>query len=496
MAQYAAAVDQGTTSSRFMVFDHGGQVVSVDQKEHEQIYPKPGWVEHDPMEIWQRTQEVVRAGLDKVKAADISAVGVTNQRETTVVWERSTGRPVYNAIVWQDTRTDQICNELASDGGQDRFRPKTGLPIATYFSGPKIKWILDNVDGVRDRADTGDLLFGNIDTWCIWNLTGGANGGVHVTDVTNASRTMLMDLETLDWDDEILGILGVPRAMLPEIKASSEVYGEAKNGLAGIPVAGDLGDQQAALFGQTCFAVGEAKNTYGTGNFLLLNTGNEPVQSKSGLITTLAYKIGDQKAVYCLEGSIAITGALVQWLRDNIGLISSAPEIENLAKTVEDNGGVYFVPAFSGLFAPYWKSDARGVIAGLTRYVTKGHIARAALEATAWQSREVADAMNADSGVELASLKVDGGMVQNELLMQFQADVLGVPVIRPTVAETTSLGAAYAAGLAVGFWSEVEDLRANWGKDKEWQPQMDPQEREKEYAFWKKAVTRTFDWLD
>jgi glycerol kinase len=496
MAQYAAAVDQGTTSTRFMVFDHGGQVVSVDQKEHEQIYPKPGWVEHDPMEIWQRTQEVVRAGLDKVKAADISAVGVTNQRETTVVWERSTGRPVYNAIVWQDTRTDQICNELASDGGQDRFRPKTGLPIATYFSGPKIKWILDNVDGVRDRADSGDILFGNIDTWVIWQLTGGPDGGVHVTDVTNASRTMLMNLETLDWDDEILGILGVPRAMLPEIKASSEVYGEAKNGLAGIPVAGDLGDQQAALFGQTCFAVGEAKNTYGTGNFLLLNTGNEPVQSKSGLITTLAYKIGDQKAVYCLEGSIAITGALVQWLRDNIGLISSAPEIENLAKTVEDNGGVYFVPAFSGLFAPYWKSDARGVIAGLTRYVTKGHIARAALEATAWQSREVADAMNADSGVELASLKVDGGMVQNELLMQFQADVLGVPVIRPTVAETTSLGAAYAAGLAVGFWSEVEDLRANWGKDKEWQPQMDPQEREKEYAFWKKAVTRTFDWLD
>jgi glycerol kinase len=479
-----------------MVFDHGGQVVSVDQKEHEQIYPKPGWVEHDPMEIWQRTQEVVRAGLDKVKAADISAVGVTNQRETTVVWERSTGRPVYNAIVWQDTRTDQICNELASDGGQDRFRPKTGLPIATYFSGPKIKWILDNVDGVRDRADSGDILFGNIDTWVIWQLTGGPDGGVHVTDVTNASRTMLMNLETLDWDNEILGILGIPRPMLPEIKASSEVYGEAKNGLTGIPVAGDLGDQQAALFGQTCFAVGEAKNTYGTGNFLLLNTGNEPVQSKSGLITTLAYKIGDQKAVYCLEGSIAITGALVQWLRDNIGLISSAPEIENLAATVEDNGGVYFVPAFSGLFAPYWKSDARGVIAGLTRYVTKGHIARAALEATAWQSREVADAMNADSGVELASLKVDGGMVQNELLMQFQADVLGVPVIRPTVAETTSLGAAYAAGLAVGFWSEVEDLRANWGKDKEWQPQMDPQEREKEYAFWKKAVTRTFDWLD
>jgi len=496
MAQYAAAVDQGTTSTRFMVFDHGGQVVSVDQKEHEQIYPKPGWVEHDAMEIWQRTQEVIRAGLDKVKASDIAAVGVTNQRETTVVWDRTNGRPVYNAIVWQDTRTDTICNELIADGGQDRFRAKTGLPIATYFSGPKIKWILENVDGIREKAEAGDVIFGNIDTWVIWQLTGGPDGGVHVTDVTNASRTMMMSLETLDWDDEILGILGVPRAMLPEIKASSEVYGDAKGDLDGISVAGDLGDQQAALFGQTCFSVGEAKNTYGTGNFLLLNTGNEIVQSKSGLLTTLAYKIGDQPAVYCLEGAIAITGALVQWLRDNIGLISSAPEIETLAKTVDDNGGVYFVPAFSGLFAPYWKSDARGVIAGLTRYVNKGHIARATLEATAWQTKEVVEAMNTDSGVDLTSLKVDGGMVQNELLMQFQADVLDVPVIRPTVAETTSLGAAYAAGLAVGFWSEVEDLRANWGKDKEWQPQMDPQERDKEYAFWKKAVTRTFDWLD
>jgi glycerol kinase len=496
MAQYAAAVDQGTTSTRFMVFDHGGQVASLDQKEHEQIYPKPGWVEHDPMEIWQRTQEVIRAGLDKIKADDIAAVGVTNQRETTVVWERSTGQPVYNAIVWQDTRTDEICNQLASDGGQDRFRAKTGLPIATYFSGPKIKWILDNVDGARDKAQNGDLLFGNIDTFVIWQLTGGTDGGVHVTDVTNASRTMMMDLETLDWDEEILGILDVPRSMLPEIRASSEVYGEAKGDLAGISVAGDLGDQQAALFGQTCFSVGEAKNTYGTGNFLLLNTGNEPVQSKSGLITGLGYKIGDQPAVYMLEGSIAITGALVQWLRDNLKMIKAAPEIEDLAKTVDDNGGVYFVPAFSGLFAPYWRSDARGVIAGLTRYVSAGHIARAVLEATAWQSKEVVDAMNKDSGVELASLKVDGGMVHNELLMQFQADVLDVPVIRPTVAETTSLGAAYAAGLAVGFWSEVEDLRANWGKDKEWQPRMDPDEREKEYGLWKKAVTRTFDWLD
>jgi glycerol kinase len=496
MAQYAAAIDQGTTSTRFMVFDHSGQVASLDQKEHEQIYPKPGWVEHDPMEIWQRTQEVIRAGLDKVKADDIAAVGVTNQRETTIVWERSSGKPIYNAIVWQDTRTDEICNQLASDGGQDRFRAKTGLPIATYFSGPKIKWILDNVDGARAKAENGDLLFGNIDTFVIWYLTGGADGGVHVTDVTNASRTMMMDLQTLDWDEEILGILDVPRSVLPEIRASSEVYGEAKGDLAGIPVAGDLGDQQAALFGQTCFSVGEAKNTYGTGNFLLLNTGNEPVQSKSGLITGLGYKIGDQPAVYMLEGSIAITGALVQWLRDNLKMIKAAPEIEDLAKTVDDNGGVYFVPAFSGLFAPYWRSDARGVIAGLTRYVNAGHIARAVLEATAWQSKEVVDAMNQDSGVELASLKVDGGMVHNELLMQFQADVLGVPVIRPTVAETTSLGAAYAAGLATGFWSEVEDLRANWGKDKEWQPQMDPAEREKEYGLWKKAVTRTFDWLD
>jgi glycerol kinase len=496
MAQYAAAIDQGTTSTRFMVFDHGGQVVSVDQKEHEQIYPKPGWVEHDANEIWERTQEMVKAGVDKTQASDIAAVGVTNQRETTVVWDRSTGQPVHNAIVWQDTRTDQICNELSADGGQDRFRAKTGLPIATYFSGPKIKWILDNVDGVRAKAESGDVVFGNIDTWVIWQLTGGPDGGVHVTDVTNASRTMMMNLETLDWDDEILGILGVPRAMLPEIRASSEVYGEAKGDLAGIPVAGDLGDQQAALFGQTCFAVGEAKNTYGTGNFLLLNTGNEAVQSKSGLLTTLAYKIGDQPAVYCLEGAIAITGALVQWLRDNLGLIKESPEVEDLAKTVDDNGGIYFVPAFSGLFAPYWRGEARGVIAGLTRYVNKGHIARAALEATAWQSKEVVDAMNADSGVDLTSLKVDGGMVYNELLMQFQADVLDVPVIRPTVAETTSLGAAYAAGLATGFWSEVEDLRANWGKDKEWQPQMDPQERDKEYGYWKKAVTRTFDWLD
>ena len=498
MPDYAAALDQGTTSTRFMIFDHGGQVVGIDQKEHEQIYPKPGWVEHDAMEIWRRCEEVIRAGLSNagIQASDLAAVGVTNQRETTVVWERATGKPVYNAVVWQDTRTDRLVNQFSADGGQDRLRPKTGLPLATYFSGPKIKWILDNDSGLRSRADSGEILFGNIDTWCIWNLTGGPNGGAHVTDVSNASRTLLMNLDTLDWDEEILDLMEIPRAMLPEVRASSEVYGEAVGDLAGIPVAGDLGDQQAALFGQTCFSVGEAKNTYGTGNFLLLNTGNEAVQSKNGLITGLGYKIGDQAAVYMLEGSIAITGALVQWLRDNLKMINASPEVEDLAKSVKDNGGVYFVPAFSGLFAPYWRNDARGVIAGLTRYVNAGHIARAVLEATAWQTKEVVDAMNADSGVDLTSLKVDGGMVHNELLMQVQADVLGVPVIRPTVAETTSLGAAYAAGLAVGFWKEVEDLRANWLEDKRWEPSMDEGEREKEYKYWKKAVTRTFDWLE
>jgi glycerol kinase len=498
MAKYAAAVDQGTTSTRFMIFDHSGKVVSVAQKEHEQIYPKPGWVEHDPMEIWARTQEVIKEALAKanVDPKDIAAVGVTNQRETTVIWEKATGKPVYNAIVWQDTRTDRICNDLAKDGGQDRFRPKVGLPLATYFSGPKIKWVLDNIEGVREKAEKGEVLFGNIDTWVIWNLTGGPNGGVHVTDVSNASRTMLMNLETLDWDPEILQLMGVPRAMLPAVRASSEVYGTAVGDLAGVPVAGDLGDQQAALFGQTCFSVGEAKNTYGTGCFMLLNTGTNAVQSKNGLLTTLAYKIGSQPAVYALEGSIAITGALVQWLRDNMGLVEKSADVEALANTVEDNGGIYFVPAFSGLFAPYWKSDARGVIVGLTRYVNKGHIARAALEATAYQTREVLDAMNKDSGVNLTALKVDGGMVYNDTLMQFQADILGVPVVRPTVAETTSLGAAYAAGLAVGFWKEVEDLRENWGKDKEWLPKMDAEHREKLYKGWLKAVTRTFDWVE
>ena len=498
MAKYVGAVDQGTTSTRFMLFDHSGSVVGIDQKEHEQIFPKPGWVEHDPMEIITRTNEVIEGCLKKtgVSKDDIAAVGVTNQRETTVVWDKATGKPIHNALVWQDTRTDKLCDQLSASGGQDRFRAKTGLPIATYFSGPKISWILDNVDGARARGEAGELLFGNIDTWVIWNLTGGPNGGVHITDVTNASRTMLMDLATLSWDDEACAAIGVPKAMLPAIKASSEVYGNATGALSGIPVAGDLGDQQAALFGQTCFSPGEAKNTYGTGCFVLLNTGTSPTPSKNGLITGVAYKIGDQPAHYMLEGSIAITGSLVQWLRDNLGMIQNSADVEELAKSVDDNGGVYFVPAFSGLFAPYWKSDARGVIAGLTRYVNKGHIARATLEATAWQTREVVDAMNADSGVALTALKVDGGMVANELLMQFQADALGVPVIRPTVAETTSLGAAYAAGLAVGFWAQVEDLRANWGKDKEWDPKMDKGAVEKEYALWKKAVTRTFDWVE
>jgi glycerol kinase len=497
MAKYAAAVDQGTTSTRFMIFDHSGKVVGIHQMEHEQIYPKPGWVEHDPMEIWARTQDVIKGGLEKsgVSPSDIAAVGVTNQRETTVVWEKATGKPVYNAIVWQDTRTDTICNELAKNGGQDRFRPKVGLPLATYFSGPKIKWILDNVAGARARAEAGELLFGNIDTWVIWNLTGGPNGGAHVTDVTNASRTMLMNLQTLDWDPEILRAMDVPRAVLPAIKASSEVYGTAVGALAGIPVAGDLGDQQAALFGQACYDPGEAKNTYGTGCFMLLNTGTKAVPSASGLLTTLGYKVGNQPAVYALEGSIAITGALVQWLRDNLGLIENSKDVETLANTVEDNGGIYFVPAFSGLFAPYWRSDARGAIVGMTRYVNKGHFARAALEATAFQTREVLDAMNKDSGVPLTALKVDGGMVYNETLMQFQSDILGVPVVRPMVAETTALGAAYAAGLATGFWSNFGELRANWGKDKEWSPKMDTATQQSLYANWKKAVTRTFDWV-
>jgi glycerol kinase len=500
VAKYAAALDQGTTSTRCMIFNHSGEVVSVAQKEHEQIYPKPGWVEHDPKEIWARTQEVMDEALDSAGASadDISGLGITNQRETTVVWDKNTGEPVMNAIVWQDTRTDKLVDELSRDGGQNRFAEQVGLPLATYFSGPKVRWILDNVDGAQEKADAGDLIFGNIDTWCIWNLTGGTDGGLHITDPTNASRTMLMDLRKLAWDDGIAGTIGVPTGMLPEIKASSEVYGEVRSGgkFDGVKIAGDLGDQQAATFGQTCFDVGEAKNTYGTGNFLLLNTGTEAVTSKNGLLTTVGYKIGDNDAIYCLEGAIAITGALVQWLRDNLKMIKAAPEVEDLAKSVEDNGGCYIVPAFSGLFAPYWKSNARGVVAGLTRYVTAGHIARATLEATAYQSREVVEAMNQDSGVDLESLKVDGGMVGNDLLMQFQADLLGVPVIRPKVPETTSLGAAYAAGLATGMWDNEDELRENWIEDKRWEPQMDASKRDEYYKYWKRAVTKSFDWFE
>lgn len=497
MAEYVGAIDQGTTSTRFMIFDRKGAVVAIDQKEHKQIANQPGWMEHDPMEIWARTQEVIDGALKKgkVKASDLKAIGVTNQRETTVVWDKATGKPVYNALVWMDTRTQGVVDELSKDGGQDRFRAKTGLPLATYFSGTKLRWILDNVEGVRARAEKGELLFGNIDTWIIWNVTGGANGGVHVTDVSNASRTMLMNLATLDWDDELLSAFKIPRSMLPKIEPSSKVYGEAKGSLAGVPVAGDLGDQQAATFGQAAFDPGDAKNTYGTGCFMLMNTGTDAVPSKSGLLTTLGWKLGDQKAVYCLEGSIAITGRLVQYLRDNLGFIKESKEVEELAKKVEDNGGIYFVPAFAGLFAPYWDGTARGTIVGLTEYATKNHFARAALEATAWQTREVLDAMEKDSGVKLKELKVDGGMVYNDTLMQFQSDVLGVPVVRPKVAETTALGAAYAAGLAVGYWNGLDDLRANWGKDKDWSPKMDKGKVSSEYAQWKKAVEKSRGWV-
>jgi glycerol kinase len=503
MPKYVAAIDQGTTSTRCMIFDHRGGVVSIAQKEHEQIFPQPGWVEHDPVEIWERTRTVTQEAvtLAQARPGDIAAVGITNQRETALVWNRRTGKPYYNAIVWQDTRTDQIINELARDGGQDRYRAQTGLPLATYFSGPKVKWILDNVDGVRAAAERGEAIFGNVDSWVIWWLTGGPDGGAHVTDVTNASRTLLMDLHTLEWDPEILRALGIPRQMLPRIVASSDPAGWGLTDRHGpfedaIPVCGDLGDQQAALVGQTCFDPGEAKNTYGTGGFMLLNTGTQPVASASGLLTTLAYKIGREPAVYALEGSIAITGALVQWLRDNLGLIARSQDVETLAETVEDNGGVYFVPAFSGLFAPYWQSDARGVIVGLTRFANRGHIARAALEATAFQTREVAEAMQADSGVALTSLKVDGGMVHNNLLMQFQADILDVAVVRPRVAETTALGAAYAAGLAQGFWSSPQDLRANWQAGQTWQPRMDGATRAHLYRDWLRAVQRSMHWLE
>ncbi|MEB0000896.1 glycerol kinase GlpK [Cryobacterium sp. RTS3] len=500
MAQYIIAIDQGTTSSRAIIFDKAGSIVSTGQLEHEQIFPRAGWVEHDPMEIWNNTREVIGQALSKANLTrhDIDAVGITNQRETAVVWDRTTGLPVYNAIVWQDTRTQPIVDRLAADGGVERFKKQVGLPLATYFSGTKIVWILENVEGARAKADAGELMFGTTDSWVLWNLTGGLEGGVHATDVTNASRTMFMDLETLQWDDDILAAFNVPRSMLPEIRSSSEVYGIASEHslLRETPISGILGDQQAATFGQAAFDQGEAKNTYGTGNFLIFNTGTEIVHSQNGLLTTVGYKLGDGETHYALEGSIAVTGALVQWLRDNLGIIGSASEIEALALSVTDNGGAYFVPAFSGLFAPYWRADARGALVGLTGYVNKGHIARAALEAIAYQSREVLDAVNADSGVPLTELKVDGGAAANDLLMQFQADILGVSVVRPVVAETTALGAAYAAGLAVGFWNDLDELRANWQEDARWEPQLDVAERDRLLRNWKKAVTKSLDWVD
>ncbi|TFD65636.1 glycerol kinase GlpK [Cryobacterium ruanii] len=500
MAKYVLAIDQGTTSSRAIIFDKAGSIISTGQLEHEQILPQAGWVEHDPKEIWDNTREAIGQALSKANITrhDIASVGITNQRETAVVWDKNTGVPVYNAIVWQDTRTQPIVDRLAADGGVERFKSKVGLPLATYFSGTKIVWILENVAGARAKADAGDLLFGTTDSWVLWNLTGGTEGGVHATDVTNASRTMFMDLETLQWDDEILRIFDVPKSMLPEIRSSSEVYGTASGHslLREVPISGILGDQQAATFGQAAFDQGEAKNTYGTGNFLIFNTGTEIVHSKNGLLTTVGYKLGSAPVHYALEGAIAVTGSLVQWMRDQLGIIKNASEIEDLAKTVTDNGGAYFVPAFSGLFAPYWRSDARGALVGLTRYVNKGHIARAALEAIAYQTREVLDAVNADSGVPLTELKVDGGATANDLLMQFQANIIGVPVVRPVVAETTALGAAYAAGLAVGFWSSLDDLRANWQEDARWEPSMDPEEVARLLRNWKKAVTKTLDWVD
>jgi glycerol kinase len=503
MPDYVGAVDQGTTSTRFMIFDHGGNEIARHQLEHEQILPRSGWVEHDPVEIWENTKTVLAEGLEKAGLTheDLVALGITNQRETTVVWDKETGEPYYNAIVWQDTRTDRIASALERDGHGDTIRHKAGIPPATYFSGGKIKWILDNVDGVREAAEEGRALFGNTDAWLLWHLTGGKDGGVHVTEPTNASRTMLMDLETLEWDDELLEIFDIPRAMLPEIKPSScpECYGTTlvDGPLGGeVKLTGILGDQQAATVGQVCFAPGEAKNTYGTGNFMLLNTGTEMVRSESGLLTTVGYKFGDEPTVYCLEGSIAVTGSAVQWLRDQIGIISDASESEELARQVEDNGDMYFVPAFSGLFAPYWRSDARGAIVGLSRFNTKAHLARATLESICWQSRDVAEAMAKDSGVELEVLKVDGGVTANDLCMQIQADVLGVPVSRPVVAETTALGAAYAAGLAVGFWKDTDELRENWNEEKRWDPQWDDEQRATGYAGWQKAVSKTLDWVD
>lgn len=498
MKKVVAAIDQGTTSTRCILFDEKGCVVSIRQQEHKQIFPKPGWVEHDPQEIWLNTKIVIKEAinLSGLTEKNIAAFGITNQRETTFLWNKKTGIPYHNAIVWQDTRTDEICTRFAQNGGVNRFRGKTGLPLATYFSGPKILWLLENIPGLKEAAVNGELLFGNSDTWIIWNLTGGVNGGLHITDVTNASRTMLMDLSTLNWDNEILCTFEIPARILPRIVSSSDVYGISKDPIIGIPVASDMGDQQAALFGQTCFDAGEAKNTYGTGCFMLMNTGKNLVRSKNGLLTTVGYKVGDQSAVYCLEGSIAVAGALVQWLRDNLKIIKSSQEIESLARTVEDNGDVYFVPAFSGLFAPYWRSDARGAVVGLTRYANSGHIARAALEATAYQTKEVLDAMEKDSNVKLTALKVDGGMVYNELLMQFQSDLLQVPVIRPSVSETTALGAAYGAGLAVGYWSGMSELKHNWVKGGEWKPQMESSHVNQIFARWKKAVEKTFNWVD
>ncbi len=503
MADYVGAIDQGTTSTRFMIFDHGGNVVGRHQLEHEQILPQAGWVEHNPVEIWERTRAVTETALASAKlhASDLVAVGITNQRETAVVWNKKTGRPYYNAIVWQDTRTDRIASALERDGKGDVIRRKAGLPPATYFSGGKIQWILENVDGVREAAEAGDAIFGNTDSWVLWNLTGGTDGGVHVTDVTNASRTMLMNLETLEWDDELLGFFNIPRQMLPDIKPSSDpsFYGTTRSGgpfRGEIPLSGDLGDQQAAMVGQVCFGVGEAKNTYGTGNFLLLNTGTDLVRSEHGLLTTVCYKLGNDRPVYALEGSIAVTGSAVQWLRDQLGIISGAAQSEELARQVQDTGGMYFVPAFSGLFAPYWRSDARGVIVGLSRYNTNAHLARATLESICYQSRDVAEAMQQDSGVALDVLRVDGGVTANNLCMQLQADILGVPVSKPVVAETTALGAAYAAGLAVGFWKTTEELKSNWNEDMRWSPEWTDQQRENGYAGWKKAVERTLDWVD
>ena len=500
-ASVVAAIDQGTTSTRCMLFDSAARVVAVEQVEHRQILSRPGWVEHDAEEIWANTRVVLAGAVAQaeLRSSEVAAIGITNQRETTVVWDRGTGKPIAPAIVWQDTRTQPICDDLAArGGGTDRYRDRVGLPLATYFAGPKVRWILDNVDGARARAEAGELAFGTIDSWLVWNLTGGANGGLHVTDATNASRTMLLDLATLRWAEDIAQDMGIPPAMLPAVRTSSEVYGSVRDRgpLAGVPIAGILGDQQAAMFGQACTRPGEAKNTYGTGNFLLMNTGRERVISRNGLLTTVCYSMPGDEVAYALEGSIAVTGSLVQWLRDNLGMIASAGDIEPLARTVDDNGGAYFVPAFSGLFAPYWRSEARGAIVGLTRYVNRGHLARAALEATAYQTRDVVEAMNADSGVAMTELRVDGGMVVNELLMQFQADILDVPVVRPVVNETTALGAAYAAGLAVGFWSSLEEIRANWSAGARWEPAMSAADRERLYAGWRKAVTRTFDWVE